>query len=114
MQIWLAGIEIINTTIALWPTTESKQRDPLKMLSLECSTAFSLDVLFQIGRYVVLIEYPLVVLLAVGPIPHSGLMSYFSFQPVFRNCYNKDRGMCYPVCGMLLILFYHISDALYP
>ena len=27
--------------------------------------------------------------------------TYFSFQPVFHDWYNKDRGMCYPVCGMV-------------
>ena len=30
-------------------------------------------------------------------------MSYFSFQPVFRDWCNKDRGMNYPVCGMVYI-----------
>ena len=25
-------------------------------------------------------------------------LSYFSFQPVFHDWCNKDRGMCYPVC----------------
>ena len=29
--------------------------------------------------------------------------SYFSFQPVFHDWCNKDRGMCYPVCGMVHI-----------
>ena len=29
-------------------------------------------------------------------------LSYFSFQPVLQDrC--KDRGMCYPVCGMMRI-----------
>ena len=30
-------------------------------------------------------------------------LSYFSFQPVLHNWCNKDRGMCYPVCGMVHI-----------
>ena len=30
-------------------------------------------------------------------------LSYFSFQPVFRNWCNKGRGMCYPVYGMMHI-----------
>ena len=30
-----------------------------------------------------------------------GLLSYFSFQPVFHDWRNKGRGMCYPVCRML-------------
>ena len=30
-------------------------------------------------------------------------LSYFSFQPVLHNWYNKDHGMCYPVCGMMHI-----------
>ena len=28
-------------------------------------------------------------------------LSYFFFQPVFHDWYNKDRGMCYPVYGMV-------------
>ena len=31
------------------------------------------------------------------------LLSYFSFQSVLHDWYNKDRGMCYPVCGMVHI-----------
>ena len=30
-------------------------------------------------------------------------LSYFSFQPVLHDRYNKDRGMFYPVCGMMNI-----------
>ena len=30
-------------------------------------------------------------------------LSYFSFQPVFHDWCNKDRGMCYLVCGMMNI-----------
>ena len=30
-------------------------------------------------------------------------LSYFSFQPVHHDWFNKDRGMCYPVCGMMHI-----------
>ena len=30
-------------------------------------------------------------------------LSYSSFQPVFHDWCNKDRGMCYPVCGMVNI-----------
>ena len=30
-------------------------------------------------------------------------LSYFSFQPVFHNWCNNDRGICHPVCGMMLI-----------
>ena len=30
-------------------------------------------------------------------------MSYFSFQPVLHDWCNKDRSMCYPVCGMMHI-----------
>ena len=29
-------------------------------------------------------------------------LSYFSFQPVLYDWYNKGNGMCYPVCGMML------------
>ena len=34
-------------------------------------------------------------------------LSYFSFQPVLHDWYNKGRGMCYPVCGMV-----HIKEPL--
>ena len=34
-------------------------------------------------------------------------LSYFSFQPVPHDWCNKDRGMCYPVCGMM-----HIKEPL--
>ena len=37
-----------------------------------------------------------------SPLPPHPL-SYFSFQPVLHNWCNKDRGMCYPVCGMMYI-----------
>ena len=33
--------------------------------------------------------------------------SYFSFQPVLYDWCNKDRGMCYPVCGMM-----HVKESL--
>ena len=34
-------------------------------------------------------------------------LSYFSFQPVHHDWYNKGCGMCYPVCGMV-----HIKEPL--
>ena len=34
-------------------------------------------------------------------------LSYFSLQPVLHDWYNKGRGMCYPVCGMV-----HIKEPL--
>ena len=34
-------------------------------------------------------------------------LSYFSFQPVLHDWFNKDRGMFYPVCGMV-----HIKEPL--
>ena len=34
-------------------------------------------------------------------------MSYFSFQPVLHDWYNKGCGMCYPVCGIV-----HIKEPL--
>ena len=34
-------------------------------------------------------------------------LSYFSFQPVLCDWCNKDRGMCYPVCGRV-----HIKEPL--
>ena len=30
-------------------------------------------------------------------------LGYFSFQPVPQDWFNKCRGMCYPVCGMMHI-----------
>ena len=30
-------------------------------------------------------------------------LSYFSFQPVLQDWYDKGCGMCYPVCGMVPI-----------
>ena len=30
-------------------------------------------------------------------------LSYFSFQPVLHDWYNKGRGMYYPICGMIHI-----------
>ena len=44
----------------------------------------------------------------VGSILHGvNPLSYFSFQPVLHDWCNKDRGMCYPVCGMV-----HIKEPL--
>ena len=34
-------------------------------------------------------------------------LSYFSFQPVLHDWFNKGRGMYYPVCGMV-----HIKEPL--
>ena len=34
-------------------------------------------------------------------------LSYFLFQPVLHNCYNKGCGICYPVCGIV-----HIKEPL--
>ena len=35
-------------------------------------------------------------------------LSYFSFQPALHDWCIKDRGMCYPVCGMM-----HIKEPLH-
>ena len=44
----------------------------------------------------------------VGSILHGvDPLSYFSFQPVLHDWCNKNRGMCYPVCGMV-----HIKEPL--
>ena len=44
----------------------------------------------------------------VGSILHGvDPLSYFSFQPVLHDWCNKDRGMYYPVCGMM-----HIKEPL--
>ena len=37
----------------------------------------------------------------------GGPIELFSFQPVLHDWCNKDRGMCYPVCGMM-----HIKEPL--
>ena len=34
-------------------------------------------------------------------------LSYFSFQPVIHDWFNKGRGMCYHACGMV-----HIKEPL--
>ena len=34
-------------------------------------------------------------------------LSYFSFKPMIQDLCNKDRGICYPVCGMM-----HIKETL--
>ena len=34
-------------------------------------------------------------------------LSYFSFQSVLHDWYNKGSGMCYPLCGMV-----HIKEPL--
>ena len=44
----------------------------------------------------------------VGSILHRvNPLSYFSLMPVLHDWYNKGRGMCYPVCGMV-----HIKEPL--
>ena len=44
----------------------------------------------------------------VGSILHGvDTVNYFSFQPVLHDCFNKGRGMYYPVCGMM-----HIKEPL--
>ena len=44
----------------------------------------------------------------VGSILHGvDPLSYLSFQPVLHDWCNKERGMCYPVCGMV-----HIKEPL--
>ena len=44
----------------------------------------------------------------VGSILHGvDPLSYFSFQPVLHDWYNKGRDMCYPICGMV-----HIKEPL--
>ena len=55
------------------------------------------------------VERSLMVQWVVGSILHGvDPLSYFSFQPVFHDWCNKGRGMCYPVCGMVV----HIKEPL--
>ena len=50
------------------------------------------------------VERSLMVRWVVGSILHGvDPLSYFSFQPVLHDWCNKDRGMCYPVRGMVHI-----------
>ena len=43
-----------------------------------------------------------------GVVKHSFIqLSYFSFQPVLHDWFNKGRGMYYPICGMM-----HIKEPL--
>ena len=54
------------------------------------------------------VERSLMVRWVVGSILHGvDPLSYFSFQPVLHDWCNKDRGMYYPVCGMV-----HIKEPL--
>ena len=54
------------------------------------------------------LERSLMVRWVVGSIVHGvNPFSFFSFQPVLHDWCNKDRGMCYPVCGMM-----HIKEPL--
>ena len=54
------------------------------------------------------VERSLMVRWVVGSILHGvDPLSYFSFQPVLHDWFNKGRGMCYPVCGMV-----HIKEPL--
>ena len=55
------------------------------------------------------IERSLMVRWVVGSILHGvDPLSYFSFNPVIHDWCNKGRGMCYPVCGMMV----HIKEPL--
>ena len=54
------------------------------------------------------VERSLMVRWVVGSIIHGvDPLNYFSFQPVLHDWCNKDRGMCYLVCGMM-----HIKEPL--
>ena len=54
------------------------------------------------------VERSLMVRWVVGSILHGvDPLSYFSFHSVLHNWFNKGRGMCYPVCGMV-----HIKEPL--
>ena len=54
------------------------------------------------------LERSLMVRWVIGSILHGvDPLSYFSFQPVFHDWYNKGRCMCYLVCGMV-----HIKEPL--
>ena len=54
------------------------------------------------------VERSLMVRCVVGSILHGAdPLSYFSFQPVLHDWCNQDRGMCYPLCGMV-----HIKEPL--
>ena len=51
------------------------------------------------------LEWSLMVRWVIGSILHGvDPLSYFSFQPVLHDWCNKGCGMCYPVCGMMLLI----------
>ena len=50
-----------------------------------------------------MVEHLLVVRWVLGLIPHSGPIKLFLVPASAHDWYNKDCGMCYPVCGMVLI-----------
>ena len=52
-------------------------------------------------------EWLLIVQLVDRSIPHGGPIDRFLVPPVLHYWYNKDHGMCYPVCGIL-----HIKEPL--
>ena len=54
-----------------------------------------------------MVERPLVVRWIADRFLMVDPLNYFSFQPVLHNWCNKDRGMSYPVCGMV-----HIKELL--
>ena len=55
-----------------------------------------------------MVKRPFIVRSVVRSIPHGGPIKLFSFQLIIHAWYNnKDRGMCYPVCGMV-----HIKEPL--
>ena len=49
------------------------------------------------------VERSLMVRWVDGLTPHSELIKLFHFQPVLHSWYNKVRGMCLSVCGMVFI-----------
>ena len=57
--------------------------------------------------YTARVGNPLNVRWVIESILHGGPIEYFSLQPVLHNWNNKDRGVCYPVCGMV-----HIKEPL--
>ena len=71
---------------------------------------YCMYVSMYVARYACIhvVERSLMVRWVVGSILHGvDPLSYFSFQPVLHDWWNKGRGMCYHVCGMV-----HINEPL--
>ena len=92
---WLAS------TVLYKSQSHMRERDREMFYLTTPSTYFYLR-LYYLRLYVLWCRW------VVGSIIHGvDPLSYFSLQSVLHDWCNKDRGMCYPVCGMV-----HIKEPL--